>query len=152
MEFRIAHMVRRRYSATDIIVWVTFGAQLNACVQGLLMYVMAKFIAPYRTMMNCYATLFHVLHNCLPWKLVCNGLWECPGGTEEMRCNRTECPGMSKCRNSSICLSYDNLCDSIHDCHLNDDEQFCSMKSKVCPSNCSCLLLSLSWQTFNGLY
>ncbi len=77
---------------------------------------------------------------CVPWRLVCNGHWECPGGMEEKLCNQTLCPGMYRCKNSSICITLDNLCDSIHDCHLNDDEHFCSMSqiSNDCPLNCSC--------------
>ena len=82
---------------------------------------------------------------CLPWRLVCNGLWECPGGTEEMHCNHTACPGMFRCKNSSICISVDNLCDLIHDCHLHEDEHFCSINPIAnCPLNCSCLLFSMT--------
>lgn len=82
---------------------------------------------------------------CVPWRLVCNGQWECPGGIEEMQCNRTACPAMFKCKNSSICITVDSLCDNISDCNLNDDEHFCSIVqiANDCPSNCSCLLFSL---------
>ena len=83
---------------------------------------------------------------CLPWRLVCNGEWECPGGTDEMRCQQRVCSGMFKCKNSSICINEDNLCDSVTDCHLGDDESFClaHQPNTNCPANCSCLLFSLS--------
>ncbi len=77
---------------------------------------------------------------CLPWRFVCNGQWECPGGMEERNCQRTACPGMFKCKNTSICISTQSLCDFLSDCHLNDDENFCPIGkvSQKCPSNCSC--------------
>ncbi len=37
---------------------------------------------------------------CIPWRLVCNGLWECPGGIDEESCERISCPGMFNCRQS----------------------------------------------------
>ncbi len=83
---------------------------------------------------------------CLPWRFVCTGQWECPGGTDEMDCQRKVCPGMFKCRNSSICISNQNLCDtkSFFDCPLGDDEHLCTREPHVCPTNCSCLLFDLS--------
>ncbi len=82
---------------------------------------------------------------CLPWRLVCNGKWECPGGTDEMQCNNRRCPGKIRCKNSSICISRESLCDSIYDCHLQEDEHFCGINqiSNDCPINCSCLLYSI---------
>ncbi len=87
---------------------------------------------------------------CLPWRFVCNGQWECPGGTDEIHCNKTTCPGMFKCKASSICISYVSLCDVISDCPLNDDEYFCykGLTLQSCPSNCSCLQFSLFCQEF----
>ena len=83
---------------------------------------------------------------CIPWRFVCNGQWECPGGMEEIECQRISCPGMFKCRNSSICLSPDNICDSTVDCLQNDDVVFCPMGQYFhkCPSDCSCLAFTLS--------
>ena len=78
---------------------------------------------------------------------MCNNQWECPGGTDEidgpqMSSNIFKCPGMFKCRNTSICIALESICDFVIDCHLNDDEQVCN--ETVCPSNCSCMLFSLS--------
>ena len=86
--------------------------------------------------------------NCLRWKSVCNGDWECPGGTDEVQCNRTICPGMYKCHSSAICLSFHNLRVNISDCPFNDDGHFYNLEQDLdiqatCPTNCSCLLFSL---------
>ena len=85
---------------------------------------------------------FWLFYTVIPWRFVCNGHWECPGGMDEIMCSRNSCPGMFKCRNSSICLSPDNLCDSTSDCIYNEDERFCPIQEyfQECPSNCSCLL------------
>ncbi len=81
---------------------------------------------------------------CLPWRFVCNDQLDCPGGADEAQCAHAGCPGMFKCRNSSICISGEDLCDDISDCPLNDDQFFCNISNylKSCPSNCSCLLYS----------
>ncbi len=77
---------------------------------------------------------------CLPWRFVCNGRWECPGGTDEMLCERTECPGMFKCKDSTICISVESMCDTVIDCHFGDDEHFClkNYDSYSCPPKCAC--------------
>ena len=77
---------------------------------------------------------------CIPWRFVCNGRWECPGGVDENICDLVGCPGMFKCQNSSVCVSRSNICDGFNDCILADDEHFCSLleSSTLCPSNCSC--------------
>ena len=74
---------------------------------------------------------------CLPWRYVCNGEWECPGGVDEKNCDRTICPGMFMCKNSSICITTDSLCDLISDCYLNDDENYCPIDRvpNKCPSD-----------------
>ncbi len=76
---------------------------------------------------------------CIPFRYVCNGLWECPGGTEENNCYIRSCPGYFKCLNSVICIYPESLCDGIIDCPHGDDISFCDMNLP-----CSCLLYSLS--------
>ncbi len=83
---------------------------------------------------------------CVPWRFVCNAQWECPGGTDEMDCGRLSCPGMFKCKNSSVCISFHNLCDDFPDCSTGEDEHFCPSGDNIlqpCPLKCSCLLFSV---------
>ncbi len=79
---------------------------------------------------------------------MCNGVWECPGGTDELKmdCPRTTCPGMFQCRNCSICIAMDSTCDGENDCP-SKDENLCSDYTYDCPPNCSCLFYSMSCKT-----
>ncbi len=92
---------------------------------------------------------------CVPWKLLCNGRWDCPGGVDENQCHNRVCAGLFKCRNSSLCIWHEEQCDGQTQCPLGDDEQFCDLKYHQCPGNCSCLLYSLFCNTphaeFNGV-
>ena len=80
---------------------------------------------------------------CIPLRYVCNGLWECPGGVEElphMNCHTRTCSGLFKCLDSLICIAPESLCDGIIDCPHGDDIQFCDMNLAVCPRSCTCFL------------
>ncbi len=93
---------------------------------------------------------FNCVHNfkcdfayCLPWKYVCDGLWNCPGGEDEKFAricgNKSVCIGMFKCRNAPHkCLHIGNVCDGNVDCPIGDDENLCQQ----CPHNCKCLALA----------
>ncbi len=41
---------------------------------------------------------------CIPWRYVCDGIWHCPGGTEEdeTNCERLSCPKQFHCANSHL--------------------------------------------------
>ena len=81
---------------------------------------------------------------CVPWRVVCNNIWDCPGGTDEMmNCSHTNCPGQFRCHNTSICLAPENICDDIVDCVFGDDEYFCYPELPECPVNCSCVVYSM---------
>ncbi len=92
---------------------------------------------------ECTTTYFKCpRYYCVPWRAVCNGVFDCPSGTDEGACgNRTSCPGQFKCHNSSICISPDNICDDAIDCILSDDEYFCKPERHPCPENCTCIIL-----------
>ena len=88
---------------------------------------------------------------CIPWKYVCDGNWQCPGGMEEMNCPMISCPGQYQCRNSSICLHMSSLCDDVDDCPFQDDEFIgedfmCKVKFPQCPHECLCLYFSIVCQ------
>ncbi len=89
---------------------------------------------------------------CIPWRYVCNAIWDCPGGLEETECsNRKVCPGQFKCYNSSICLDRDSLCDNVKDCIHGDDEVLCGNGFSDCLTNCTCFLYSISCRHGNRI-
>ena len=81
---------------------------------------------------------------------MCNQIWDCPGGLEEIGCSeRQSCPGQFKCLDSIVCVTLESICDTIKDCPYRDDEYFCASKSQhtifsYCPENCKCLLYTLA--------
>ncbi len=81
---------------------------------------------------------------CVPLRTVCDGKWNCPGGTDEENCVRISCPGLYRCHLSAVCINIKSICDNIADCPVHDDEAFCEHKLPACPAFCSCLLFSLS--------
>ncbi len=85
----------------------------------------------------------------MPWALLCDGKWDCPGGIDEAACQERNCAGQFKCKDSSICIWPERHCDSnnIIDCPLGDDESFCDLVSLRCPDDCSCLMYSLFCNT-----
>ncbi len=85
---------------------------------------------------------------CIPWRYVCNSVWDCPGGVDEIKCKRTSCPGFFKCHQSVICPAQNNICDNTTDCKFGDDEYFCQIKIPTCPDNCTCVLYSISCEGF----
>ncbi len=75
---------------------------------------------------------------CLHWKLVCDGFWDCPQGTDEAStCLVRDCTGMFSCPHSRICILASSLCDSVSDCPLSHDEIFCDVQH--CPHKCDCV-------------
>ncbi len=89
---------------------------------------------------SCNETYFKCPgYYCLPWRFVCNGQWDCPGGRDEhwIVCNQTSCPGMYRCKSSRVCVSHNELCDTVSDCPMKDDEHFCleGRTKLLCPSN-----------------
>ena len=77
------------------------------------------------------------LYYCIDWKLVCDGVWDCPRGTDEVSCTTRDCSGLFSCPHSSICILATSLCDSICDCPFHHDEIFCDVRH--CASNCDCV-------------
>ncbi len=81
---------------------------------------------------------------CVPWRVFCNGVWDCPWGADQTNCTRTSCPRQFRCHNTSTCIAPDSICDGVQDCLIGDDEYFCFPKLPPCPENCTCILYSIS--------
>ncbi len=85
---------------------------------------------------------------CVPWRYVCDMQWDCPGGTDEIHCNRsvtgTSCPGQFACSNSVTCVAMSDLCNNFIDCQNGDDETFCKPSIPDCISGCFCVLYAIS--------
>ena len=67
--------------------------------------------------------------------LRCNGVYDCPGHEDERECEDPSCPGLYRCRGSSVCLHSTNVCDGWSQCPQHDDENFCHL---TCPGACEC--------------
>ena len=85
-------------------------------------------------------------HYCLPYLYICNGEWDCPGGYDEnvVICQKQrECQNMFHCKNSPICIHIEDVCNSIDDCPLADDETMCNVPKTKCPEPCFCYNLTI---------
>ncbi len=76
---------------------------------------------------------------CVPWRYVCDGLWDCPFGFEETECNSFLKPGFYHCSYSTIFVLPQSICDKYVDCPMEDDEKLCDLHEVLCPDKCFCL-------------
>ncbi len=91
---------------------------------------------------DCEATLCGGMFKChysycVPHRYVCNGMWDCWSGEDEMICAPYSCINMFKCKQYSVCIAIENICDGMLDCPLSDDELICDQDS--CFDQCTCL-------------
>ena len=74
-------------------------------------------------------------HFCILLSLVCDKIYDCRLGEDEVICNTLTCPGSLKCRGENKCISTDEICDKHVNClYSMDDEMGCD----ACPDNCEC--------------
>ena len=72
---------------------------------------------------------------CLPVYTRCNGVFDCIFQEDERDCERWTCPGLYRCRDSTVCVHADHMCDGWSQCPQRDDEWLCDIK---CPAQCLC--------------
>ncbi len=96
---------------------------------------------------NCRDFGCSVMHKCpysycIPNKFVCDGVWSCINGEDEINCLNKSCSvGWFRCKQSHICLPALQICDGFLDCPFNDDEILCGF---ACPKKCHCVNLAVS--------
>ena len=73
--------------------------------------------------------------SCLPMYTRCNGFYDCVFHEDEGQCKTIVCRGLYRCRDSTVCLHIDHLCDGWSQCPQRDDEWLCDM---TCPPQCLC--------------
>ncbi len=99
------------------------------------------------TSFECNGQLKCPLFYCIPLAYICDGKWDCPGGSEEVynECIlELNCTQKFKCRNSKICIHVHDICNGHTDCPLQDDEFLCELKDISCLGNCCCLHFAVS--------
>ena len=72
---------------------------------------------------------------CLPIYTRCNGVFDCVFREDERDCEGWTCPGLYRCRDSTVCVHADHMCDGWPQCPQRDDEWLCDM---TCPAQCLC--------------
>ena len=90
---------------------------------------------------NCTNTSKCPNSYCIPYRHVCDGVWNCPNGEDEdMNCTDLQCPGYIHCEGMSVCLHPSELCDGkVHCSHTYQDDESICIENYICVSQCFCL-------------
>ncbi len=107
---------------------------------------------------NCRDFECNIMHKCtnyycIPWEYVCNGVWDCPLGTEEGEVcgSNYNCTHMYKCKDTALCIHTGSVCDEFANCPHRDDEYLCALKDVQCPLACECLAFAMACLTTTRL-
>ena len=128
------------YKITDICLYTLdkFG-NLHPCRTGSHLASCEKF--------ECNKNYKCLRYYCIPWKYVCDGIWDCPYGFDELESNcglTRQCKSMLKCKDSQICVHMLDMCNGLKDCPLEEDEDLCELQNTLCPLMCICLNFAIS--------
>ncbi len=75
---------------------------------------------------------------CIPTYYVCNGVFDCPNGEDEMSCSNLKCPGLLKCHLDNLCVHPDNINDGTTDCPQSQDDEDSPQKRSCAWNSCHC--------------
>ena len=114
-------------SSMCILVYDHYGA-MEGCTNGWhLQNCSASNCIGYFKCNNSY---------CIPISYICDGKNDCPDREDEIACEMFVCPGLYRCKATTICISQSSVCDGTSDCPDKDDEDNCY--TYLCPEHCIC--------------
>ena len=93
------------------------------------------------TFFQCSGLFKRPLSYCVPLKMMCDNIIDCPNGEDEMNCdiNITH-TGLLLCKDGGYVHPV-QVCDNEIDCRHGDDEKLCGLTT--CPETCKCFGLAM---------